>query len=560
MPTMWRPLPPFSNGLPPLFVSPSFGASAYTLHVTDLANVWSETLDRKTIFRRSIEEDTSIDLTEGPDQMVILLQKLQAAVDPSSPDHHQTSLTLAAASSSGSGGNITLLITCMLPGGLKPLKWPVNLFKLPPASLASELVLPLIQAQHSRTYEVQALAASLREKDAVIDRLVNKLAATGTGLENVFNSLSGKRKVTRAFANSQVKGLAPFDLSEWRATASRGPGAAPPDDVASLVQKALGDSEYLDFSGSKISVHENLNGWWRDLGPEPVVTAVPRPTPKASEEPQSLEPKTVTADDDGDVFQVQATPPHLASKRAAQSNTGYDDGTTDDEEAAVIPDSCPITSRQQEKRPARIGAIGGVGPKAAKAASRPSHSADAEDDDATVSESDHEAAPSSPPKRDDRQLGITGRKPSRAKSSSPMTLAQPSQNDDAATDSDDASSEKQASSPRKTSSPPPAVAQRKRGGLGVIGGRNRRAQKSSSPVAGEEDTVVEVPSKPKPRAIGAIGKRPHTGTPTSSEPVRGGSVEPELTEEQKAEQKRVELAKELERKAAAGPTKKKRKF
>ena len=55
MPTMWRPLPPFSNGLPPLFVSPSFGASAYTLHVTDLANVWSETLERKAIFGRSLQ-------------------------------------------------------------------------------------------------------------------------------------------------------------------------------------------------------------------------------------------------------------------------------------------------------------------------------------------------------------------------------------------------------------------------------------------------------------------------------------------------------------------------
>lgn len=555
---MWRPLPPFSNGLPPLFVSPSFGASAYTLHVTDLANVWSETLDRKAIFGRSLQEDTSIDLTEGPDQMAILLQKLQAAVDPSSPDHHQTSLALAAASASGSGGDLTLLITCMLPGGLKPLKWPINLCKLPPASLASELVLPLIQAQHSRTCEVQALTASLKEKDAVIDRLVDKLAAMDTGLENVFNALSGKRKVTRAFADTQVKGLVRFELSEWRATASK--GAAPPEDVASLVQKALGDTEYPDFSGSKISVHENLNSWWRALGPEPILTVVPRPTPKGSEEPQKLEPNPVAADDDGDDFQVQATPPHLASKREAQSATGHDDGTTGDEEAAIIPDSYPITSRQHEKRPARIGAIGAIGSKAAKAASRPSHSRDAEDDDATASESDHEAAAPSPPKRAGRQLGVIGRKFSRAKSSSPIAVLQPSQHDDAATDSDDSSPEAKAPSPRKPPSPAPAGSQRKRGGLGVIGGRNRVAQRSSSPVAGEEDVAADVPSKPEPRAIGTIGKRPHTETPNPSAPVRESSVEPKMTDEQKAEQRRVELAKELERKSAAGPIKKKRKF
>lgn len=558
MPTMWRPLPPFSNSLPPLFVSPSFGASAYTLHVTDLANVWSETLDRKAIFGRSIQEDTSIDLTEGPDQMAILLQKLQAAMDPSSPDHHQTSLALAAASASSSGDDLTLLITCMLPGGLKPLKWPVNLFKLPPASLASELVLPLIQAQHSRMCEVQALTSSLKEKDAVINRLVDKLAAMGTGLESIFNALSGKRKVTRAFADTQVKGLAPFDLSEWRATVSK--GTPPPEDVTSLVQKVLGDPEYLDFSGAKISVHENLSGWWRDLGPEPVATAVPRPTPKDSVEPQSPELKPVAADDDGDVFQVQATPPHLASKRAARGNTDPGDSTTEDEEAAIVPDSYPIASRQQEKRPARIGAIGGIGSRAAKAASRPSPSRDAEDDDATASESEHEAAPSSPPKRAGRQLGTIGGKSSRTRSSSPVALPQPSRHDDTATESDDSSPEKKAPSPETYSSPAPAAPQRKRGGIGVIGGRNRAAQKSSSPVAGEEDAKAEVVSKPKPRTIGTIGKRPRTGTPTSSGPVGERSVEPELTDEQKAEQRRVELAKELERKSAAGPIKKKRKF
>ena len=557
MPTMWRPLPPFSNGLPPLFVSPSFGASAYTLHVTDLANVWSETLDRKAIFGRSIQEDTSIDLTEGPDQMAILLQKLQAAVDPSSPDHHQTSLTLAAASASSSADDLALLINCTLPGGLKPLKWPVNLTKLPPASLASVLVLPLVQAQHSRTREVQSLAACLKEKDAVINKLVDKLAATGTGLESVFNALSGKRKVTRAFADTQVKGLARFDPSEWRATVSR--GAAPPDDVVSLVQKAFGDSEYLDFSGAKLSVHDNLNGWWRDLGTEPVATTVSRPTPKGSEEPQAPELKPVAADDDGDVFQLQATPPHLASRRAAQSITGEDDDTTEEEEAAIIPDSYPVTSRQQEKRPARIGAIGGIGPRAAKATSRSSHSRDAEDDDATASESDHEAAPSSPPKRAGKQLGIIGGKPSRTRSSSPVALPQPSQHDDAATDSDDTSPEKIAPSLGKSPSPARAVAQRKRGGLGVIGGRNRVAQKSSSPVAGEED-VADVPSEVKPRAIGTIGKRPRAGTPASPGLAGGLCAEPKLTDEQKAAQRRAELAKELERKSAAAPSKKKRRF
>ncbi|KXJ96132.1 hypothetical protein Micbo1qcDRAFT_158335, partial [Microdochium bolleyi] len=114
-PPQWRPLPTFP-GLPQLFVAAVFGrstaastssslpaaAASYTIHVTDLATVWTESLDKKGILKRSLVEETSIDLIDADaEQWSVFLAKLGAAFDPGSPDHAGTSLTLAAGSGSG---------------------------------------------------------------------------------------------------------------------------------------------------------------------------------------------------------------------------------------------------------------------------------------------------------------------------------------------------------------------------------------------------------------------------------------------------------------------------
>ncbi|KAK7995927.1 hypothetical protein PG991_015394 [Apiospora marii] len=562
----WVPLPAFENGIPALIVSPNFGTSTYKLHVSDLANVWTESLDRKAIFARSIQEDTSIDLTEGPDQMTILLSYLQAAFDTSSPQHHQTKLTLEAAPK----GGLVLLITCTLPGGLKPLRWPVNLARQSPASLASELVLPLIQSQHARAHEIENLINTLQQKDVIINKLVHKLQAMGMGLEDVFNALSGKRKVSRVAADAKVNGLAPFDGPEWRqAMAQRIPA---PVDAASLVQDVLGGPNTVDLKDAGIRASDDLNDWWEHMDPGPVSTLIQEPTEPAQDgEKEETQQKAGTPmdDDDDDDFQVQATPPHLASKRRQQQGTQDDDVSTEGDGSDVSPSNHP-TPRKGAKKPLprRIGTIGNKGASQqprSSSGNQSSQSVTAGDDDNTASESDAEPVKPSPKKGPAKKIGLIGRKrgstPQPVKSPTPNP-AQPSRPDDDATESDDGS--KKAPSPPPSSPPKPVAPQRKRGGLGTIGGRAKPAARPTRSPSLEQNDGATTASATKPKAgrLGMIGRRGQEGQAQQNNSNHAGQElsEDSETEEQVSERRRAELAKELERKAAAAPAKKKRKF
>ncbi|KAI4869684.1 XLF-domain-containing protein [Hypoxylon rubiginosum] len=562
----WHPLPPFPD-LPSLMILPKFSASSYTLHVTDLANVWVETLDRRGILLRSLQEDTSIDLSDGdPDQWAVFLSKLNTAFDPTSPDHHSTSLSLAASSperTSAVEGGLILHVTCVLPRPLKPLRWPVYLTKCPPASLASELVLPLIQAQHERNLEIQDLIARLQEKDAVIMKLVDKLEAMHTGLEHVFNSLSGKRKPSRAAAEEKVKGLAVFSESDWRPRINAKRELV--RDVPSLIRKVFIESGLHCNTDADVGASHRLNDWWTKLDSTQVAAIKPQnETPKKTPA-GSLQTTKGAVEKNDDDFQVQVTPPHLQSQGRTISHSKTADDTTDeDDSSAEIPDSHPAPS--PEKPRTRIGSVGGR--KISNKDDSPSQSSrtvPAEDDD-TVSESDQEPVRSKSPKRMNPRLGTIGRSkepsPPPAKSPSPAPPPPKDDDDETASGSDDSEDEP----PKSRSRPPPAPAPRNKGGLGRIGGNPKsrttpeptEAPRASTPKAGSSKATAS-PAKPAGRKLGVIGKKPESdGKRLRSETPEEAAAEPE-TEEQRTERRRAELAKELERKAAA-PTKKKRRF
>lgn len=161
-------------------------------------------------------EKTSIDPSDTPENMARFLASLQSALDSSQPGHGETSLGLSPAAAADAGDDgLTLRVTCAL-AGLAPLKWPVHLSKSPPSAIATDLVLPLVQAQYARKRQVESLLQALRHKDAVLNKLSDKREAMGTGLEHVFTALSGRRKVTRSIADDRVKGLAPFDERKWQ--------------------------------------------------------------------------------------------------------------------------------------------------------------------------------------------------------------------------------------------------------------------------------------------------------------------------------------------------------
>ncbi|KAI0391495.1 XLF-domain-containing protein [Xylariaceae sp. FL0594] len=489
-PPRWYRLPTFPD-LPALLVSALFTQSSYTLHVTDLANVWLEKLDRKAVLLRSLQENTSIDLSDGdPEQWAVFMSKLQAAFDPTSPDHHLTSIGVAAANDSKIQDGLRLRVTCDLPHPLDPLKWTVQLAKCQPASLASELVLPLIQTHHAQSYETRDLADQLRAKDAVIAKLLDKLDAMRIPLEQTFNALSAKHAITRAAAEDKIKGLAPFNEAKWREQQT----IPTPEDASALLQSVFGESGFGCETAMDFGVSDTLNNWWKHIGSRFHASSRSETKislPQRGEDTASSSSSSEEADDKD--FQ---------SSRTLQAD--------DDDTASESEETDADAPRKTTKH--RAAAIGRIGK-------------------ASLSRKENGSLPAS----------RTGT------------------HEDTASDSDSGGGK-----PPSTSTPSPnkLPTTPKKGRLGQIGGKSKVVSSPvKSPVKQAPDGSPEdaVPAKKHDsRKIGAIGKdtraeakRMHSDTPPEPEESE--------TEEQKAERKRAELAKELSSKANA-PVKKKRKF
>ncbi|TWU76308.1 hypothetical protein ED733_005689 [Metarhizium rileyi] len=460
--------------------------------------------------------------------MAKFLSCLRTALDPNQTGHPETSLTLAPAdSSSASEDSLVLEIICPIPG-LDALKWPIYLKKQSASTVATNLVLPLVQANLDRKNEVQTLIQKIADKDAVITKLLDKLEAMGTGLEHVFTTLSGRKRFTRAAAEDRIKGLATFNERGWkRELESNGCG---PSSVNELIQHVFGDTG-LDFRSTlEVDKSPELDKWWHDFSP--TTQSPQRKEPKASApKRQIVTPPPQPSDYDDDDFQVQCTPPRLRSATKDVATTSVrptDDASTDEEDDSVLDSNPPPVlsdhTRQSETTRSGISRLGVIGGKRQPASPR--------------------SLPSAP----------------KSKTAKPPV-------DDGETASE--SSDDEATAAVTTSSPvlSPEKSPSKKAGLGRIG----RVAMNASPIQAPEARLSPNDNDRGPKKFGTIGgkvskleKQEHEDT------LRGRSVtrrtnsptgeQARETSEERADRNRAELKRELERKAAAGPAKKKRRF
>lgn len=535
-PGTWRHLPlPASSGVPVLLVSLEMGPSSYAIRVSDMANIWAESLDRKAICMRGWSENTSIDPSDTAENMTKFLSCLKSTLDPNQTGHDETSLTLVPANSSDAGDDgITLNMTCPLPG-FNALKWPIHLTKQPPSAIATNLVLPLIQAHLDRKQEVQSLIQMMVDKDSVVTKLSDKLEAMGTGLEHVFTALSGRKKVTRATAEDRVKGLAPFVERKWKK--ELGSDDAAPSSVNSLIQHVFADTGLEFRSTIEVDKSPELDKWWHDFLPTSQGSQRKQGKVLASKRRATTPPPESTNRDDDDDFQVQSTPPHLQStkKSAATSNVPpADDASTEGEGDSTIPDSNPppvLSDRRRQpetNKPSnsRLGAIGGKKQPA----------------------------------------------PRRSPSPLPKSKAAKAPLDDEETASEASEDDATASAPGSSPVPSPKKPAAKKGGLGRIG---------AGAVKPQQDPKEKIPEELPPlktketvaRKLGTIGggkiskslkQEDEDDTTRGRLATRKTSSQaeerPRETSEERADRKREELKRDLEKKAAAGPAKKKRRF
>lgn len=552
--------------LPPLLISTTFEADSYTIHLTDLTHIWVESLDHAGILERAEDENTSIDPTDSS-QLQILLSKLGAALS-SGP---KTTLNLQIEKNSGRvRPTITLDLTIELPGGLAPLEWPIHLSAAPQSALTSQLTIPLLHEQHARIQETESLKDVLKDKDHVIQKLMDKIEALGVDLGQLFPQATVKsgRKVDRTRAEEKVRGLKPFDTE---------------GDTAQLSRHILIDETRLDL---KIESAAGQDNWWETVQDSSIAIYKAGTTRKQTPAKPALKPKESTEDNDG--FQVQSTPPHLASKAPKTSKSIALDDSTDDEDLpsqpSRVPDSFPFSQlpAQDSHRKAakKLSTIGGK--KETPKKSSPSSVAD----DTTDDERPH-------PKPAKRLGNIGGKKKvERPKSPSPPPSAEEETTDDK--DAPAPSPPASTSRPKKgmlgriggkkappppsrspSSSPPPTQApKRKKGKLGQIGGKKKEPT-PTPPASNHSSQEVPASETPTKKKLGLIGGRNKTAHEDSSvvtaneEETRGRTAKvekekvqtplPRETSEERAEKKRRELKRELEEKEKA-PVKKKRKF
>jgi len=526
----WKPLVVSNNALHTcrLLVKCDFTFSTYLISVTDLSRTWNESLDRRQIIRRALNENTAIDPSEDASQLKILLEKVQAALDGAEG-------TSASFDTKPQRDELVLRVVSPLPVPLGTLEWPFHLSIQPEESVKFDLVLPLFHTAYVQQQQIKDLVVHLNEKDHVISKLLDKLESSGTDISAVFPGVSGsgisRRPTDRAKAARHVKGLGIFEEERWRGQSS-GTFAAP-QSVHEIISK-LSTSTRIATSGAGFA-DGAIHDWWCHLGPskrEPATTPVPRPRNLPEKTPDT--PGENIMDFDDDQFQRQLTSPELKknnvedkqglratapSSSIPANDVDLYDETTDDEDdldappkhstqtliskASVTP--APTASALAPKKP---GVVIGSKSKVKEPTPVPGDQSrkDAESRPPTRDEST--ASPlASPMEASKSKLGVIGGR--RALSKTPeRTLSAPLVSSQF--------------SPRK---------------LGKIGGWKAGIESLTMPASQEK--IPEPPIKAK-----------IVSTP---EPIQ------EETEEAMARRRREELKRTLEAKASA-PVKRKRKF
>ncbi|KAI9672319.1 MAG: hypothetical protein M1817_003341 [Caeruleum heppii] len=246
---------------PSLLVRTDFTSTTYQVLITDLTHMWKESLGRREIIRRALEDDTSIDPSEDAAQMSILLGKIQAGLQ----GHHQTTLRVDRSLST----DLRLTVTSALPAPLPPLRWHMLLHRQPQTFLTAELTLPLLASHAKQQDQIRSLIVHLKDKDHVIGKLVDKLEASGMEIGAVFPMAVGarptKKSSSRNVASKFVKGLSIFDQDDWRSQTKA--SNAPTQHLGDILRSFTHDAEALP-STSPTMLKVAKDEWWKSSEPQ----------------------------------------------------------------------------------------------------------------------------------------------------------------------------------------------------------------------------------------------------------------------------------------------------
>ncbi|TKX23393.1 hypothetical protein C1H76_4461 [Elsinoe australis] len=210
----WKPLPAVEEAGSYL-VKFEFQESGYRVALTDLRELWEESVDLKAILQKADQLASPIDASESADQRRILFENIANSLS-GSPG---TSLQVKRRDRDDA---LLLHLKAPLPQPLPELEWNLVLHLKDPEGFADDITGKLVERLHQRETDVEQLHLFLRDKDHVISRLVDRLESSGTDLTTVFPGTSGVKLSRKVSQRSQlarhVKGLEPFAPSDWKSS------------------------------------------------------------------------------------------------------------------------------------------------------------------------------------------------------------------------------------------------------------------------------------------------------------------------------------------------------
>ncbi|ERF72188.1 hypothetical protein EPUS_02980 [Endocarpon pusillum Z07020] len=503
------------------------------LSVTDLVHIWRAVkTSKQELKEEAIKTRCSIDPTEDEEQYEVLLNKLEESISGS----HGSQVRLLRHTEHSIPERFEIETSIPLPTPLGTLQWSFRMVRQAPSALTRELVVPALRVIDASRRREEDLRRKIKDKDHVIAKLMDKIEGSGMDLAMVFPGFAGARKALSARQAAQlVPGVKAFRVEEWGADLKDGDDGGLREIVDALKDEGTGKVVWRPPRAAGEGVHDDLpeRGWRHTSVTEPKrnqQTSIDQP-PFHNNDPDSSESSS-----GGNIRKL--------GHRLSSSDSS----------------SAPVRSRNTNPKPrsAKLGTLGGTKSKPLYAtkqdspspfpeppAKAPRKSPSTSTDTATESESEsavaavHSVADRStatPKKNPAVKMGIIGGRRPPTSSKEPQMPTQ------------------SAEPPAPTKQRTPA---RPRPKLGAIGGKKSRTA-SLSPAASLSPTVSPGHSAPPPpavdakqRATGSSGARRRSSTPPKME-------EQPMTEAERADQKRLELKRQLDQRGGAG--RKKRRF
>ncbi|CAI7675290.1 unnamed protein product [Penicillium pancosmium] len=541
MSSTWHKLSLQAESLPPLLFQYTWTREGYELYLTDLTSIWSEQLGRQDIFKRAEQGLTTIDPSEGDDQLELLLTNIGESLSGTGGK--------PALNSGSKVDSIDINISAKLPAPLRPLKWTLKLSKEPTSSLTNRILLPLLKDEAAWESRQQALSDQLQQKDWVLDKLFDRIEALSVDMSTIFPSASGIRPTRKADMRSElgklVKGVAPFDEKAW--LAQQGGSSSTVSLASNLVHEIFSSN----LKKSLMSFNPVQDHWWDELGTF---------SNTISQEETDLVPKEKASNS-------------LTEEPNKHPEAGLDDGedtagTSDSEferyeepsrgkAPAITKGSSPQPDPSSTKRSAIKGQAGRGSGSTAPESESDLDSVPAPRNPKAPSISPEPKPAAKPPKKAVGKLGVIGGKKKQQAEPRPPSPSQAPTPTPAS-----ASPVKDGELAHETAALPSPAKVKKPSRLGVIGGKSKANREQTPPLEPPAlPPAHESPTKSPKREH--VSPEPTVKGPSKREksaelPVEAPPEVPE-TEEEKARRRREELKRQMEAQSKA-PAKKKRRF